>query len=275
MIRRNLFLSFCTIIMGLSLASCSSDSSTPALLFSTPNTSGSALKAITHNGNVPESYNCTFTYNSKRLTSATEEYQSGTVAESPCTLRLTYATKKVSVTSTNKDKIIVEVNSDNLISNIKVNDNTYNFYYSNGRLIHWTEEIKESGYAGVMRSSNATLSYDGNGDIKQIVYVRDEEFPLYTRTLTFTPSAYTNVNGLLPEGIAREMGILGFEYLYYAGGFGKPTTHLVESISLIFAQQEEKNYTLDYNYTVEPSTGNVILCTYPYGGQYASANYKY
>ena len=261
--------------MGLSLASCSSDSSAPALEFTTPNTSGSPLKSIAHNGNVPETYNCSFTYTSKRLTSATAAYQNGTKAESPYTLRLSYSPKNVSVTSTNKDNILVEVNSDNLISNIKINDNTYNFYYTSGRLIHWTEEIKESGYAGVMRSSNATLSYDGNGDLRQIVYVRDEEFPLYTRTLTFTPTASTNVNGLLPEGIAREMGVLGFEYLYYAGGFGKPTTHLVESVSFLFAQQEDKNYTLNYNYTVEPSTGNVILCNYAYGGQYASVNYKY
>ena len=108
-----------------------------------------------------------------------------------------------------------------------------------------------------------------------IDYTENENNPLNTVTLTFTPDERLNVNGLLPEGVTRQMGCLGFEHLYYAGLMGGPTTHLVKKVEVKHALYPERDYTLEFEYSADVAGRNVVLCNFRYEGQPASVTYKY
>lgn len=119
--------------------------------------------------------------------------------------------------------------------------------------------------------ASARIEYK-NGDISMITYSENNDAPIYYRC---TPSSYYNVNGLLPETISKQLGCFGFEHLYYAGLLGKPSQHLLGSISVDYpAGMNKKDYKVDFNYSVNKQN-QIQLCTFILDGEAVSVNYTY
>ncbi len=264
----------CAAGIAAGLMACSDDSPANILQPQLPAMGGSAVRSITHLGSMTSCYDWTFTYSGGRLVTG-----SGTVRDASSdidgsyayTSNLTYGNNKVNITHSKGETITAVLNTQGYIEQLKVNRNTYEFSYIDGRLSGWSRTIFENsfGQAATYRSS-ATLNYQ-NGNFSSIVY---SESGKTVATLTFTPSAIVNFNGLLPEGIGKELGMLGFEHLYYAGLLGRPTTNLVQSITSTSETNADMNFTLNFDYAV--SGNNVTLCNFhtPQGGV-ASASYEY
>jgi hypothetical protein len=53
--------------------------------------------------------------------------------------------------------------------------------------------------------------------------------------------------------MSKQLGCLGFEHLYYAGLLGRPTTHLVKSISVSFPDGSQNNYKTEFSYNIKNS----------------------
>ena len=71
--------------------------------------------------------------------------------------------------------------------------------------------------------------------------------------------------------MSKQLGLLGYEHLYYAGLLGRPTANLVKSIAFEF-EDASRNYTLDFDYSLR--SGNIELCNYyTPDGSPASVNY--
>lgn len=152
-----------------------------------------------------------------------------------------------------------------------VNRNIYKFYYREGHLAEWEKTVFENSFGQAHQyNSSARFTYNG-GNITGIEYKENSGEPV---SITIVPSDIPNRNGLLPETISKELGCLGFEHLYYAGLMGLPTTNLVKSISVSYPSQPDKNYTINFEYSIR--NGNTILCNYHTPqGSVASASYEY
>ena len=259
-------------LLTLALSACHDDDP-PALMPTLPVNGGNAVKEIVHNGNLPDCCDWAFTYSSGRLVAAT-----GTSilnGESVTSMfNLGYEPQSVSMYGQGKEAYTLTLNGDRLINRITVDNNVYEFNYWGGNLSNWRKTQVDDGFAPVPTyTSSATITYDG-GDLKQIVYVENENNPLNTVTLDFTPDVRPNVNGLLPDGVTRELGCLGFEHLFYAGLMGGSTMHLVKQVDVKYGLYPERDYTIEYEYSSDRS-GNITLCNYRYEGQPASVTYKY
>lgn len=257
----------------LSVSSCSDDE-TPAMRPTLPADGAAAVRSITHLGSVMSTYDWTFSYADGRLVTAQGVMRdpSATLDRSfSYTSQLSYGPWSVGVYNSSGEAVQLQLTSQGYIERMTVNRNIYEFYYRDGRLAGWSKTIFENSFGQVEQyKSSATITYD-NGNLQRIDYVgADQE----TVTLTCTPSALVNSNGLLPEGISQELGCLGFEHLYYAGLLGRPTTNLVQQVTFTHSQHPEKDYTLEFEYGT--TNGDVTLCNYHTAdGGVASVSYTY
>lgn len=255
------------------MAACSDDDEV-AFLPTLPTNGGSPVKEVIHNGNLPDCCDWDLTYSGNRLVNAvgTSYINDNTLSSS---FYLTYGAQSVTMRGDGNTQYSIDLNSDLLVNRITAGNNVYEFNYWNNRLAYWRKVTVDDGFAPIPQyTSSASLTYN-NGDLSQIVYTENENNSDNTVTLTFTPSSYLNTNGLLPDGVTREIGCLGFEFLFYAGLMGNATTHLVQSVTVSHALYPERDYTLEYDYSTDATGLNVVLCNYRFEGSPASVTYRY
>ncbi len=254
------------------LGACSDDE-TVAMLPTLPSNSSANVRAVYHDGSISESYDWTFSYSNRRLSKAVGTYRNPDSDKDKThsyTSKISYGANSVSIKNTNSENGTITLNGENLIGEIKSSDKTYKFHYQDGRLYHWERIYRGTsyGHADELRTS-ATIEYL-DGDFKSITYKKEDEV---VRVVTFNPDTQLNNNGLLPETVSEELGLIGIEHLYYAGLLGKGTRHLVKSVSAEYPKSPSLNTTTDFSYSHKD--GNTILCTYLYRGQASSARYEY
>lgn len=270
--RLPLYLSGLLLMFG----SCSSnDHELPILKPHTPNTeAGHRLTSVIHAGNVPNTYDWTFTYHDDRLTKAAGVYKTGTEEHYSYESTLTYGYKSIKVSSTGNDKSTLTLNEQEMLGHMTVNKNKYEFRYDNGYLTEWTEQVVSESFGQVTSyTSHADIVYTISGNLKEIIYTENQNYPYDYCQLTFNTTDTLNVNGLLPEAVSREMGCLGFEHLYYAGVLGRATRNLVRDVTFTYPLRPEKNKTIRFMYALRGN--DVTLCNYTNDGQPVSTTYLY
>lgn len=245
-------------VLALGALTACSDSEPPAFKPVLPVSAGQPVRQVTHRGNTEQNYNWTFTYSKERLTRA-EGTLTGHNASSSFNYvsTLGYGNKKVTVTNSSGNTCLVELNAAGYIGQMQVNRNQYYFYYDvAGHLISWKKIIYDNSVGlGQSYTTSATIDYH-NSDIETITYTETGNPAV---TLRFTPTQLPNNNGTLPPTVTKELGMLGFEHLYYAGLLGRPTAHLVKRIDYEFAEPS-RNYGTDFEYSL--TGNNVELCNY-------------
>jgi hypothetical protein len=272
--KKRIILYTAMLSMALFTVSSCSDDDPPPLKLNTPNTEGNRLMSVEHAGFLPSTYDWSFSYNNARLVKAYGTYKNQ--MDEPYTYESTlkYGHNSLKVSSTGKDKSTLTLNEAGLISRMEVNKNTYNFKYENSYLTEWTENVVSESFGQVTSyTSHADITYTLSGNLQEIVYTENLNYPYDYCRLTFSTTDTLNANGLLPEAISKEMGCLGFEHLYYAGALGRGTRNLVREITFRYPQRPEKNKTVTFQYALRGK--DVVLCSYTYEGQPASATYKY
>ncbi len=228
------------------------------------------VTVIKHNGNAPDCYDWIFNYADERLTSAEgTTYRKNNPTSYTSTI--TYHPDNISVSNSGNRPMDITLNNAKLIEEMTVNKDVYTFHYNNGRLSAWTKEVNDDNFGASVFKSNATISYDANGDLSLISYTENDN-PVVT--YRFTPDKELNRNGLLPETVFNAMGCFGFEQLFYAGLMGRPTTHLVKKIVVTGHQDPNKNYTVEFEYATDDNE-DITLCNYAYKGVVASVTYGY
>ncbi len=260
-------------ILSCSFISCGDDETTimkPIL----PANGGNHVISIRHLGGVTSAYDWDFVYSDDYLVKAV-----GTVRDASSefdggftyTSWLEYGSDWVEIINSGDEYPEVVLNGYGLIERMLVNRNQYDFSYVDGRLVGWHKTIFEDSYGHVTKyTSTATIEYEG-GDISRIVMTDADKVPV---TYTFVYSDKLNLNGLLPVSMSKQLGCLGFEHLYYAGLLGRPTTHLVKSISVSFPDGSQNNYKTEFSYNIKNS--NTVLCNYVTpNGETASVSYTY
>ena len=250
-----------------------SDDDAPAMKPNLPANGGSNVRTVSHLGSVPATYDWTFTYSGGRLVKGegvSRDPSPEVDKNFTYTSNISYGPSSVNVSNSSGERISITLNTSGLIERMEVNGNIYEFYYRDLRLAGWNKTIFENSLGHITQyRSSATIEYS-DGDLSRIVYTEDN---LTRETLTFTASNIININGLLPELVSKQLGILGFEHLYYAGLFGRPTTHLVQSLNLSDQLDSSNDFSVDFDYTER--NGNIELCNYRYNGKATSASYTY
>lgn len=254
---------------------CSDDDTTPAPMKpALPADGGDNVTRIQHLGHMTSTYDWNFTYTDGRLTQA-----NGTVRDpDPAidqsfayTSTLSFSATGVGISNSSGEEISLQLNAQGYITRMTVNRNIYEFAYSDGRLASWHKTVFENSFGQVQQYRSSGLISWQNGDLAQIVMTEPDHSPV---TITCTPSDEYNRNGLLPPALSKEMGCAGFEHLYYAGLLGRPTLHLVQSVSYTYPQASASDYSMQFEYS--NVGGNTTLCNYhtPEGGV-ASISYSY
>ena len=274
MIRNSFSILPITLIVNLLLFVACGDDDGYYLRPDLPASSADNVKSIKHLGGVVSTYDWEFIYSDGFLIGAT-----GIVRDSSSTIDKTFSytswldfgKNSVSISTTSDEKISVCLNAHGLIEKMSVNRNIYEFYYDNNRLVKWNKTIFEESFGQATKySSSAELEYDGE-DIRKIVMREADNIPV---VYTFIMSDYPNLNGLLPVGLSKEFGCLGFEHLYYAGLMGQPSAHLIKSVEVTYINDSSKNYITEYDYNIK--NGNTVLCNYKTpNGEIASVSYTY
>ncbi len=259
------------ITMSVMATACSSDDHAPIFQPTLPAKGGDPVRSIAHQGSIMTSYDWNLSYDGTRLVRA-----DGTMRDADAkvdksyryTSYLGYGTSWVSVSNQPGEGISVQLNSEGYIERMTVGQNDYRFRYLDGRMTDWSKTVYENTFGQqAMYTSTGKITYD-NGNYSKLEYVGPDG---ENATLTFTPTAQLNRNGLLPVGVSREMGMLGFEHLYYAGLLGRPSINLVQRVEYTSARQ---TYTLNYEYSTRG--GNTVLCNFHApDGHAASVIYTY
>lgn len=265
-----------TLAIG-TFSACSNDDPVP-MRPNLPATTGSAVRSIARLGSIESGYDWTFTYNGGRLAQAT-----GTLRKPSAdvdrtfsyTSTLGYGPMSVSMTNTSGERVSLQLNTQGLVGQMTVNRNVYHFQYNtDGRLTSWTRTIFESSLGELTEyRSSATISYTPAGALQQIVYNGTDSRRVL---LTFGQSAQQNVNGQMPPTVSKEMGIDGFEHLYYAGLLGKAPTMLPQSITYEYPDAAVPTPTATTTFEYGVHGNNVTLCNYHVAsGAVASVSYGY
>ena len=236
-----------------------------------PSGGSAPLKSVRHNGNIDDCYDWTLNYSDNRLMNASGTRRNSNASDDynySYSLTLTYDSKGVYISHSDGSTISVALDGENHITWMQYGANTYTFNYAAGRLNSWqkTETTTSLGQTA-QYTSKGLFTRDAAGDLIAILYTDTRG---KVTQVTLTPSTLTNPNGLLPETVGKEMGIDGFEALYYAGLLGVPAPHLTESISKKIDGKEEAE-TTDFSYSQRG--GNTVLCTYKNGS--VAVNYWY
>lgn len=260
----------------VSLQSCSDDSPGYIIKPSLPSDGSSPVRQIRFNGSLMECYDWTFNYVDGRMLSAKSTMRNPDASldrKYSYDFSLVYGPTSVALTNqTNRVSLSATLNLQNYIEKLQEGENRYFFSYTNGYLTSWQKEevvTNSVGQTTIYRSS-AVLTYTGD-NLSKIVYTGVDEKPL---TLLFTPSTEANPNGLLPAVGTREMGCLGFEYLYYAGMLGRPSRNLVQKVEYVYSPGVGTDYSISFRYNT--SSGKTDLCTFETSdGRIGSVNYSY
>ena len=266
-----------TLTALLALAACHNDDPmlTPpaklAICPALPSGGNAPLKSVRHNGNIDDCYDWTLNYSDNRLMNASGTRRNSNASADynySYSLTLTYDSKGVYISHSDGSTISVALDGENHITWMQYGANTYTFSYAAGRLNSWqkTETTTSLGQTA-QYTSKGVFTRNAAGDLIAILYTDTRG---KVTQVTLTPSTLTNPNGLLPETVGKEMGIDGFEALYYAGLLGVPAPHLTESISKKIDGKEEAE-TTDFSYSQRG--GNTVLCTYKNGS--VAVNYWY
>lgn len=264
-----LFKSVLSTFALLMLFSCSGDDHEVSLsdFIMTPNTkTANRLTSVTRSGYFESAYSWNFVYNRKNLKSATSVLQYGNTGEEtePLKYSLSYGSREVKV-STSGEPVALRVGSDGLLSSASSGNTTFNYSYSDGKLIAWNSLYQIHGFNGVVtKGADAVLTWR-DGNLQKIVFtpVTDAANKFYTFEFTYYGDKLNN-NGLLPELISEAMGCKGAEYLYYAGMLGKSTTNLVKTMAVTHSTDVEKNAS--YSFYYEQNMYDVTLCSYQKDG---------
>lgn len=264
--------------LALLLASCS-DSEPPALTPTLPATTGSRVTNIKRNGSFESGYDWSFRYQNNRLTQATG------VLRNPDNLQdrnfsyncnLKYGRGQVSATYSNTsiEPMTFVMGTNNCISRIIQGRNTIDFQYNaDGRLTAWQKEAYEGAFGQQAQyRSSANISYDASGAIHKIVYYGTDD----RRTIvTLTNSTHANINGLLPATLSTELGMSGYEHLYYAGLLGRATSVLPQQLTREYPDASAREpETVTYEYGQQGN--NITMCYYhPTPNSVASVEYTY
>ena len=266
---------FITTLLALSFTSCSEDD-TIAFIPQLPANGGDNVKKIVHSGKMMKNYDWTFTYNGPRIVNAagiSRDPQEDKDRQHVYTSSLKYGENYVGVYNSNGEPVSLTLNNQGYISNMEVgrNKNAYTFLYDDGRMVAWHKTIYEDNFGHTNTyETSAVINYD-NGNLESIIMIGPDKVPVTTK---FVSSAMENRNGLLPETATEQMGCLGFEHLYYAGLLGKSTKNMVKSLTVSYANDPKKGYTLNFEYGTEKN--NVTLCNYHTDtDEIASVRYDY
>ena len=265
------------LVALLALAACHNDDPmlTPpaklAICPALPSGGSAPLKSVRHNGNIDDCYDWTLNYGDNRLMNASGTRRNSNASADynySYSLTLTYDSKGIYISHSDGSTISVALDGENHITWMQYGANTYTFSYAAGRLNSWqkTETTTSLGQTA-QYTSKGLFTRDAAGDLIAILYTDTRG---KVTQVTLTPSTLTNPNGLLPETVGKEMGIDGFEALYYDGLLGVPAPHLTESISKKIDGKEEAE-TTDFSYSQRG--GNTVLCTYKNGS--VAVNYWY
>lgn len=268
---------FSVLTALLALTACHNDDPmlTPpaklAICPALPSGGNAPLKSVSHNGNIDDCYDWTLNYGDNRLMNASGTRRSSNASADynySYSLTLTYDSKGVYISHSDGNTISVALDGENHITWMQYGANTYTFSYAAGRLNSWqkTETTTSLGQTA-QYTSKGLFTRNAAGDLVSILYTDTRG---KVTQVTLTPSTLTNPNGLLPETVGKEMGIDGFEALYYAGLLGVPAPHLTQSISKKIDGKEEAE-TTDFSYSQRG--GNTVLCTYKNGS--VAVNYWY
>lgn len=257
------------LVALLALAACHNDDPmlTPpaklAICPALPSGGNAPLKSVRHNGNIDDCYDWTLNYGDNRLMNASgtrRNSNASTDKKYSYSLTLTYDSKGIYISHSDGSNISVALDGENHITWMQYGANTYTFSYAAGRLNSWqkTETTTSLGQTS-QYTSKGLFTRNAAGDLIAILYTDTRG---KVTQVTLKPSTLTNPNGLLPETVGKEMGIDGFEALYYAGLLGVPAPHLTQSISKQIDGKEEAE-TTDFSYSQRG--GNTELCTYKNG----------
>ncbi len=268
-----LLATFCAL---LSFTACDDD--TTAILPTLPPSSNSpVVVAIKHTGNVPECYDWSFKYKHHRLNTANGVYRNPDPKKDGShkyTSTICYGSDRISVKNVGSEGGDISLGANNLISTITSKNMTQKFYYKDGRLSEWEKEFRGVSYGHVEELiTKASIKYVDN-NYKSITYMNENNGITDTIcVLTFTPDVQPNNNGLLPEVVSQELGLIGIEHLYYAGLLGKGSKHLVKTISASYPKDLQQNWNVSFDYSHQD--GNTTSCNYLFQNQASSAIYSY
>ncbi len=248
--------------------SCGGDDDPEPMKPTLPAMGGSVVRTIVHNGAQTTSFDWTFTYAGERLTQAVGAKQDGSYTY---TSSLYYGPNSVSISNSSGEITTATLNTQGYIESLTANEDSYRFYYADGRLVRWECTIYQTNFGQANKFfRSANISYDG-GNFSRIVYTSADNVPV---TLTFVPDDKVNFNGILPVGVSEELGLAGIEHLYYAGLLGRPTANLVRSVTAECPGFPSREFTLNYEYNQRGN--NVTICNYhTQDGGVASVNYGY
>ena len=260
-------------LLLFSLTACSDDDG-PVFTPELPNSTGSPVRQISHQGGVVTSYDWNLNYSSQRLTKGQGQIRDPRpdIDKSyQYTSKISYGSRGITIKNSDNAAVKVSLNSYGYIERMTIGRNIYEFQYKDRYLSGWSKTIFEDNFGqAVEYKSSGNITYE-NGDLKSIVVTEPDMIPV---TTTFTPDTRENTNGLLPVTASKGMGCLGFEHLFYAGLLGKPTTHLVKSLSTYHPSDPEQCYTINFEYSIRGN--NVILCNYNTpNGEPASVIFSY
>lgn len=264
-----------TLLIAIALVQVAcSDDEVSTLRPTLPGTGGGIVKKIEHLGGVTSSYDWQFTYANGRLTQGVgilRDAQDDLDRSYSYTSKLGYGDRKVTLSNSSKEQIKVVLNGSGYIEKMTVDRDIYQFYYMDGRLKGWDKTIFENNFGQATQyRSSGVIEYE-NGNLSKVSYIETDKAPV---VFTFTPSALPNSNGLLPETVSKELGVLGIEHLYYAGLMGRPTSHLVGTVQATYSGQPELGYSISFEYSIK--NGNIVLCNYHTpSGDPASVRYSY
>ena len=270
---------------GLAFASCGNDDNNKTIFTPTlPTAGGKAIVSISRLGSIESGYDWNFTYTDGRMTKADGVLRDPSVSVDQTftyTSTFSYGERDVTLNSTTGEKITLHLNADGYISKMMVNRNVYTFQYNySGQLSAWSKQIFEESLGQIQQyNSSATIDYDTQGAFQKIVYKGNDN---RQTVLTFTSDAQPNNNGIMHPTIARELGCIGFEQLYYAGLLGRPARMLVKTIKYDYYDDSNSisstaNVDFEYGYQNGDRSKNVTYCTYHVTGtnEVASVSYKY
>ncbi|MFW5599431.1 MAG: hypothetical protein ACOCM2_05135, partial [Bacteroidales bacterium] len=213
---------FSVLAALLALTACHNDDPmlTPpaklAICPALPSGGNAPLKLVSHNGNIDDCYDWTLTYGDNRLINASGTRRNSNASADynySYSLTLTYDSKGVYISHSDGSTISVTLDGENHIPCMQYGQNTNPFIFAAGRLNSWqkTETTTSLGQTA-QYTSKGLFTRNAAGDLVSILYTDTRG---KVTQVTLTPSTLTNPNGLLPETVGKEMGIEGFEALYY------------------------------------------------------------
>ncbi len=264
----------------IALVSCSDSDNGASIAnrVTTPNMSGySKLISVERAGSFQHTFAWNFGYSGNHLTQAvsTLQHSNDMLSEgSKTSYSLSYGENNIGISS-NGVQMSVVLNEDALVSRATSGNTTYNYSYTGGYLTSWKVLYQNDGFGGSStKGATAEISRTVNGNITEIKYTpsADAADAFYTYTFEYDPN--DNVNGLLPECMSKILGCEGFEYIYYAGLFGRGTKNLVKAINVTHSKHadEDTSYEFFYNFN---NSGNVVTCSYGKGSNAVVTTYKY